>query len=568
MKTDTERQRLSAISAAYLAALLLFAAPARAAFDDLGAGARAPGMGNAFTAVADDVYAIYYNPAGLALLQRPEFAAAHTQHLTGLSDGSGLSTSFLGYAQPLAKNNGTLGAAIQNFSIDGGFYNERAICLSYGRAAPAVLGLEDLYWGVNVKNLRRSFGSLPEASNAYNGLTATGVSDPVLSGRSSVSAFDADLGLLYRLTENYTAGLELAHLPRPNVAFAAGQTDRLPLQTKLGFGYRNLLSNITAQYETLRSPAGTQDHLLTLALERWLPWLLVGNVGARAALSVGSREFRMATAGFSYRSGHVSVDYGFSMPINTIAETGGSHRLSFSLLFGAAKEEEPVKQALEAMRRIKTGKEPEQKAAAEIAPAAVGGQPAPGTGVRVESLLAMAAEAIEASRYKEAAFLSEAALKYQPENVAALENLGISYFALANYQKSLEAWRKAGRHETEKTRLTMINLQIGSVRNIIKQQKRPPAAEPAAAPAAEPAVVPAAVSAASPEAEPAAGPEEGKPDTDPVQKLYREGLELYIAGDLEQAGAVFRKVLEAEPGNKPASNAINRIQRELKEKGL
>ena len=76
------------------------------------------------------------------------------------------------------------------------------------------------------------------------------------------------------------------------------------------------------------------------------------------------------------------------------------------------------------------------------------------------------------------------------------------------------------------------------------------------------------MSAASPEAEPAAGPEEGKPDTDPVQKLYREGLELYIAGALEQAGAVFRKVLEAEPGNKPASNAINRIQRELKEKGL
>ena len=42
-----------------LALLLALACPASAAFEDSGAGARAPGMGNAFAAIADDAYAIH-----------------------------------------------------------------------------------------------------------------------------------------------------------------------------------------------------------------------------------------------------------------------------------------------------------------------------------------------------------------------------------------------------------------------------------------------------------------------------------------------------------------------------
>lgn len=40
-----------------------------------GTGARALGMGGAYTAVADDVTAAVWNPAGLALLDRPEVMA-------------------------------------------------------------------------------------------------------------------------------------------------------------------------------------------------------------------------------------------------------------------------------------------------------------------------------------------------------------------------------------------------------------------------------------------------------------------------------------------------------------
>ncbi len=73
----------------------------QAAYDDIGISARAVGMGNAFTAVADDVYSIYYNPAGLATLERPEFATTYAQLYPGLTDNSSLQNSFFGYAQPL-----------------------------------------------------------------------------------------------------------------------------------------------------------------------------------------------------------------------------------------------------------------------------------------------------------------------------------------------------------------------------------------------------------------------------------------------------------------------------------
>jgi len=129
MTTHGGKERALALAAALLAAALL-CAPAHAAFDDLGAGARAPGMGGAFTAIADDVYAIYYNPAGLALLDRPTMAASHTQHLAGLSDGSGLNTSFLGYAHPLKWDRGTVAAA-----SEGAFLGIPAIAVSLASGA-------------------------------------------------------------------------------------------------------------------------------------------------------------------------------------------------------------------------------------------------------------------------------------------------------------------------------------------------------------------------------------------------------------------------------------------------
>lgn len=74
------------------------------AFLKLGNGVRAPSMGEAFTAVADDATATYWNPAGLANLAGSEISATYNLWLVDTS------YSNIHYAKPLGP--GVLGASI------------------------------------------------------------------------------------------------------------------------------------------------------------------------------------------------------------------------------------------------------------------------------------------------------------------------------------------------------------------------------------------------------------------------------------------------------------------------
>ena len=53
-------------------------------FLKIGVGAKAIGMGESQVADADDLYAIYWNPAGLAQLQRPQLGLMHNEWFDGL----------------------------------------------------------------------------------------------------------------------------------------------------------------------------------------------------------------------------------------------------------------------------------------------------------------------------------------------------------------------------------------------------------------------------------------------------------------------------------------------------
>jgi len=53
--------------------LLLWPGISNAAFEDIGLGARAAGMGNAFTGMGKDIGSIVFNPAGVGGVRKTEF---------------------------------------------------------------------------------------------------------------------------------------------------------------------------------------------------------------------------------------------------------------------------------------------------------------------------------------------------------------------------------------------------------------------------------------------------------------------------------------------------------------
>jgi len=124
-----------------------------AQFLKIGVGARAIGMGDAFAAVSDDALALYWNPAGLALLKKYALTMTHTEWFAGLSH------DFVGVVVPLGEN--AFGASATFLNSDdieittllqpegtGIYYNatDMAISVSYARSLLEVLSV-----GVNAK---------------------------------------------------------------------------------------------------------------------------------------------------------------------------------------------------------------------------------------------------------------------------------------------------------------------------------------------------------------------------------------------------------------------------------
>lgn len=96
-------------------AVLLAAGPAAAtkfagAFMEDGGGARALGMGGAFTAIADDPSATFWNPAGLAQAQDRQLLLMHAERFGDLVD-----RDFAAYAQPV--NWSLLGGDAAGFGV-------------------------------------------------------------------------------------------------------------------------------------------------------------------------------------------------------------------------------------------------------------------------------------------------------------------------------------------------------------------------------------------------------------------------------------------------------------------
>lgn len=139
MNPQTPRTKCGLTFAVLLVGSALGWGEESASFLKLGVGARAMGLGGAYTSVASGLEAAAWNPAGLAGSNKRELGAMHSELAAGTR------YNFLGYAQPLRRgslaayvvhlNQGTLEKRDSGGRLNGGFTAaESAFALGYGRS--------------------------------------------------------------------------------------------------------------------------------------------------------------------------------------------------------------------------------------------------------------------------------------------------------------------------------------------------------------------------------------------------------------------------------------------------
>ena len=197
-------------------------------FLKIGVGAEAIGMGESQVAATDDLYASYWNPAGLARLEKPQLALMHNEWFAGINH------EFVGVALPIG-NIGTVGLSssflsfgdLQGRDSEG---NETTIFRPYDLAV--------------ILSYARSFGR----SIAF-GANAKFLREQIADETGSGIAFD--LGGLYTFSDMpLSLGFNAQHLG-PRVTFIE-EAFGLPVTIRIGAAYRLLNDALVLTSDIIR----------------------------------------------------------------------------------------------------------------------------------------------------------------------------------------------------------------------------------------------------------------------------------------------------------------------------
>ncbi len=316
-----------------LSLLSLLFTPSFAAFEDTGSGAREVALGGASVASTNNAFSLMTNPAALAHMRRQQVVADYSRLYLGLSDGSKISQTYMGYARPVSWG-GTLAAGWRQFGVSG-LYSERTLSIGYGEwITPRVAA------GLAFKQLYHSFEaptiSVDDSGNATS-------DKPSFFSRygNSQTAYSADLGVLFKATARHTIGVAVQDFNEPNVALSSQDHEIVPKTVRIGLDFDakkdlHLMAGLTRR----EGLSNQMDNTLTGALERTFKLSELRRLALRGSVASGSREFRQMTMGAGYKTGDVTVDYAFQFNFSGIAlgQTAGTHRFSIQYDFGPSYE--------------------------------------------------------------------------------------------------------------------------------------------------------------------------------------------------------------------------------------
>lgn len=331
------------------------------AFMENGGGARALGMGGAFTAVADDPSATFWNPAGLATTSHGELMVMHSELFGDLID-----RDFVAYTQPVDWNllggeRSGLGISLIRLGVDDiPFTDHLADSLDVDPADGVIsdeelLRLFDLQDQIRFKSdqefaLMFSYGE--QVGDWHVGATLKGVRQSV--GEYSSLGVGADLGFLRpRIWKQLDFGLKLQDITTTYLSWSTGHTEIITPAVVPGLAWRqefpdwNMGLTLAGSLETRFDNRGTADQFSTgsisanlhlgmeMAFSRKV-FLRAGYVGGSdenpdLQTAIESDTWDNITAGAGFRLHPLTVDYAYagdSLGIDKL-----THRISVSYSF-------------------------------------------------------------------------------------------------------------------------------------------------------------------------------------------------------------------------------------------
>jgi hypothetical protein len=276
-----------------------------ASFLEVGVGARAGAMGEAYTAWGGDVYGLYFNPASVARARRQEIGLLHN---TLFAD---LDYSYMGYIYPAANgvwgvsatyvdlgdvDRTTLASGQANQIIGRASGSDLAFSLTYARAVTRTLDL-----GATVKVIHEKLD------------------------RFNATAGAVDLGLRWHQPlQGLTIGFAVSNLGS-KLQFVR-ESEELPITLRLGGAYRSpsRLWGVSSDVVWVKD----QDVEAKVGGEVWVwPEHLALRVGANSANDISSSGF---TAGAGFLWNDLALDYAY-VPQDDVDD---EHLMSLTYQFG------------------------------------------------------------------------------------------------------------------------------------------------------------------------------------------------------------------------------------------
>ncbi|CUU05925.1 hypothetical protein JGI1_01366 [Candidatus Thermokryptus mobilis] len=283
------------------------------AFKDLGHGARAVSLGIPYIAVADNPYAIFYNPAGIAQLRGFGFASTYSR-LYPFVEGENLQYVTLSSVIPVFSFF-DFGAGITYFKA--GLWSENQFVLSFSGKI-----LKSFYWGGDVKFLRWS-ASAPPGESGY-----------------SYFGFTFDAGVILNLSDfikgsDIRFGFSVKNITRPSISVNKSDDAKLPIEFAgaivyvsrnynylVGLGFSRSENNfkVEAGLEILAFTSNFFDKKFELLLR------------SSGGFDVKGTSQGSLNPGIGLRYWKFSIDYAYVYQFE-IPDAGASHKFSIEFNF-------------------------------------------------------------------------------------------------------------------------------------------------------------------------------------------------------------------------------------------